>query len=499
MEKRILVWFGVEFTHFSLIHSLQKKLNAKYYAIIDTTNSQKKFFDNQSLVKLEQKWYLHDHIKKKYEVDLEYLKDIEKKYELNLWKMTINERIFYRYFNFHKFERDEILSIEEQILKFYEKILEEIKPDYLIIKLPHLHHQELLIKICRVKKIRVLMLNTSLIGPGSILMEKTSEYDEKEKFHNTKYNMMSFDECSKILKGTKQNMTETVVKEKMFEGKLFKLFFNYILSNNKKIETNYDYYGRTKFKVITYEINQLFKRIWRKKFIDGNLEKNPDLESSFIYMPLNVDMERTTLIDAPFFSNYIETVRSVAKSIPVNSWLFVKEHPAQIMRSWRSTRDYRELLNIPNVVLIHPDFSNHDLYKNCNLVITIGGTSGFEAAVYKKPTIILTDLRYDILPSVERCKSIEKLPELIQDSLKKEVDYNDVSKYLYFTKSIISDFNWGRFNRDFNNTFYPNNNVDVEISEKQLEKFLKEQNDPLDLLADFHIKKMEYFENQKKN
>ena len=494
MERKILVWFGVEFTHFSLIYSLQKKLTAKYYAIIDTTGSQKKFFDKQKIVKLEQKWYLHDHVKTDYKADLQYLRSIEEQYDLNLWKMAINERIFYRYFDFHKFERGEILSIEEQIIRLYEKILDEIKPDYLIIKLPHLHHQELLLKICRSRKIRILMLNTSLIGPGSILMEKTSEYDEKDRFQDTEFEMMSFDECSRILKGTKQNMTETVVKEKMFDLRLFKMFFKYVFSNNEKIKTNYDYYGRTKFKVLVYEIKQLLKRIARKRFIDNHLQKNPDLKSSFIYMPLNVDMERTTLMDAPFFSNYIETVRSVAKSIPIDSQLFVKEHPAQIMRSWRSVKDYHELIDIPNVVLIHPDFPNHDLYENCNLVITIGGTSGFEAAVYKKPTIILTDLRYDILPSVERCNSIEHLPNLIRESLKKEVDYNDVSKYLHFTKSIISDFNWGRFNRDFNNTFYPNENVDVEISENELEIFLQEQSKALDLLSDLHIKKIEYFE-----
>ena len=354
--KKILVWFGVEFTHFSIIHALQKKLDAKYYAIIDTTTSQKKFFNNQTLIKLEQKWYFHDHIKKNKIVDEKYLERTEEKYSLNLWKLTLNERIFYRYFRFHNFHRDEILSIEEQTLKFYENILDEVKPDYLIIKLPHLHHQELLLKICGAKNIKILMLNTSLIGPGSILMEKTSEYDEREKFENTKYNQMTFDECNNFLKDTKRNMVGTVIQEKMVNTSLFSMFFKYLFANNDKIVTNYDYYGRTKTKVISYEIKQLIQRVIRKKFIDKNLQKNPNLKCSFFYMPLNVDMERTTLIDAPYFSNYIETVRSVAKSIPINSWLYVKEHPAQIMRSWRSIRDYKVLLEIPNVILIHPNY-----------------------------------------------------------------------------------------------------------------------------------------------
>jgi len=494
MKKKILVLWGAEFTHFCLTYALQKKLDAEYYAIIDSPSSHNKFFDSQLLVKLTKKWYLHKQIQHNKNPDIDYLSDVEKKYNLNLWQITLNERIFYRFFNFHKFKRDEILSIEEQVIKFYECVLDEIKPDYLIIKLPHLHHQDLLIKICREKHIKILMLNLSLIGPGTILMQKTNEYDELENFENTKYTTMTFEECNSFLRGTKDNMTRTAIQEKTVGPKLFKMFFHFLFSNNEKINTNYDYYGRTKFRVISFEIKQILRRIIRKKFIDNNLIKNPNLKNSFIYMPLNVDMERAILMDAPYYTNHVETVRSVAKSIPINSWLYVKEHPAQIMRNWRSIKEYKELLEIPNVMLIHPDHPNEDLYRNCKMVISIAGTGSFEAAVFKKPSVILTDLRYDFMPSVERCHSIEELPSIIRQSLNKEIDYGVVSKYFHFVKSIVSDFNWGKFNLEFNSTFYPNSNVDVDISEPKLKEFLNGHENVLDSLAEFHIKKMKFLD-----
>lgn len=494
MKKKILVLWGTEFTHFCISYHLQKKLDIDFYAIIDSPTSLNDFFEKQSLINVTKKWYLHSHISKNFTIDENFLPSIEKKYELNLWKITLNERLFYRFFDFYKFSRKEILSIEEQIIRLYEKILDDIKPDYLMIKLPHLHHQDLLIKICRKKGIKILMLNLSLIGPGSLLMQNSNKYDEIENFDSTSFNMMSFEQCNSFLKGTKENMTRTAIKEKKINLKILRIFFKFLFSNNNKINTNYDYYGRTKLKVIRYEINQLIKKFFRKKFIDQNLKMNVDLSTPFIYFPLNVDMERAILMDAPYYTNHVETIRSVAKSIPINYLLYVKEHPAQIMRDWRQIREYKDILEIPNVIFLHPNFPTEKLYENCKAVISIAGTSGFEAAVFKKPSIILTDLRYDFLPSISKCKSLEYLPEIIQESILKNVNYEDISKYFYFIKSIVCEFNWGKFNSDFNNEFYPDENFDVNIDENKLKVFLNKYESDLLPIVQAHIKKINFFE-----
>ena len=62
---------------------------------------------------------------------MEYLNSFEEKYKINLWLLAINERLFYEYNEFHKFSREEILSILEDECKLFEKIL-EIKPEFLI-------------------------------------------------------------------------------------------------------------------------------------------------------------------------------------------------------------------------------------------------------------------------------------------------------------------------------------------------------------------------------
>ena len=63
------------------------------------------------------------------------------------------------------------------------------------------------------------------------------------------------------------------------------------------------------------------------------------------------------MLDAPFFTNQLEIIRNVAKSLPIGYKLFVKEQAAMVTRSWRSIDWYKQLAKIPNVVLIHHSLS----------------------------------------------------------------------------------------------------------------------------------------------
>ncbi len=102
MKDRLLLWIQGPL-HFCIAYHLQKTYDCELYAIIDVTNKPKKFFINQNLVKFNKIWFYHDHIKKIHAPDLEYLSSFERKYNIDIWKLAINERIFYRFYDFHKF------------------------------------------------------------------------------------------------------------------------------------------------------------------------------------------------------------------------------------------------------------------------------------------------------------------------------------------------------------------------------------------------------------
>ena len=64
----------------------------------------------------------------------------------------------------------------------------------------------------------------------------------------------------------------------------------------------------------------------RKNFIDHYLKS--ELPSTpFVYFALGVDEERHILLSAPFYTNQIETIRNIAKAMPIKFQLVVKENP----------------------------------------------------------------------------------------------------------------------------------------------------------------------------
>ena len=139
------------------------------YAIIDTTDRTKSFFQNQKLVNFEKNmvFFMIIFLKNK-KPDLEYLKSIEEKYDIFLWQIAANERIFYGYYDYHKFVEDEVLSILEQECRLYEKILDDIKPDFLIIN-TNLQQNHIFFKICKARDIKILFFTASRLGRRCML------------------------------------------------------------------------------------------------------------------------------------------------------------------------------------------------------------------------------------------------------------------------------------------------------------------------------------------
>ena len=151
-------------------------------------------------------------------------------------------------------------------------------------------------------------------------------------------------------------------------------------------------------------------------------------------------------------------------------------------------------MKIPNVTLFHPEVPSEEFYKKCSAVITITGTSGFEAAIYGKPAITFVDTGYTILPSVFRLEKIEDLRKIIQKALETKVLSSDVDKYLNFLDKHYIDFDqFGFESKQANYFYYDGKLIDTEISSDKMMSFLKENESMLDVLADEHLKKINYY------
>ena len=75
-----------------------------------------------------------------------------------LWKCQIvfSERIFTDFNEFYKFSTNQILRILELECKNFEKILNEVKPDFIFMVTPYFQHQEIFFKLSKALGVKVL-------------------------------------------------------------------------------------------------------------------------------------------------------------------------------------------------------------------------------------------------------------------------------------------------------------------------------------------------------
>lgn len=492
MKDRILFWIDQTLVDYGTAKSIQEKYESDLFAIIDVTDRTKLFFQTQKFVKFQKVWFYHDYFNINSKPDIDYLKSFEKKYDINLWLLAYNERIFYRFNDYFRFTEENVLCILEQECKLFEKILEEVKPNFVIMSHPPFHHNYLFYEICKAKKINILILKPVRIGYKCLIADDDEllEYKTSKKISENR----TFEELLDYHTNFSLHKQGIEFEEKFQKSKsgFLKAVFQFLfISDNSNAKTHYTYYGRSKLKVFFKSIAYQLRTKYRKNFIDSNLSKKLNSEYPFVYFPLHIEQERSLLLLAPYYTNQVEVIKNIAQSLPVGYKLVLKEHPMMFARSWRPISEYKQIMEIPNVVLLHPSVNPKELLEKCSLVATISGTSSFDAAIYQKPSILFVDTAFSTLPSVFRLKALEDLPSTINEALNTQVQASDLNEYINYIEEISFDFDFDGFVQLFADYFYYGGSlVDVEILPNKMEEFYSLYHEKFDLLASEFLKKI---------
>ena len=281
--------------------------------------------------------------------------------------------------------------------------------------------------------------------------------------------------------------------EENFSNKAFLTTgLNYIFSNNENIRTHYTYYGRNKIPVLINYVYDFFRKRYRKKFIDRCLLKKFTEDKKFLLYTLQVEQEVGILLAAPFFLNQVELIKNIAKSMPIDHLLLVKEHPACYLRSWREINTYKELAKIPGVVLIHPDADSQELIKKSSLVLSITSSSALDAIFLEKPAIVFTDTDFSMIPGVHRLKEIEKLPDAIKSELDRKINPEHIEKYIQFIESNSFEYDLTSHGQEMSKFLYNGERwVDVEISENNMQEYLTKTKSRFEQLKNEYLKNIE--------
>jgi len=161
---------------------------------------------------------------------------------------------------------------------------------------------------------------------------------------------------------------------------------------------------------------------------------------SFVFYPLHVDPEASTMVKAPMYTNQLAVIEAISKSIPCGWKLLVKEHIPMMGR--RPIGFYNSLKRIPKVVLVSPLESSFDLIKKAKITCVITGTVGLEAIILKRPLVCIGSAQYQLInKGFIYCDDLTQLSKAFNDALSlKPVDDEYLIKYIASLLKLSFEF-----------------------------------------------------------
>lgn len=389
---------------------------------------------------------LHNQAKGK-KLDLEYIKFLEKEYGIpNLWPYIEVDRVvrhnqFVREYPMDetKYTHEEMMVLLQVRAKAIIEMLEREKPDYLFASVVGGMGALLLFHIAKKKGVKVRMImpvrtgtRYAISGTYDSLTEIDEEFDQLMKGGGRVEN---YSEAKRYLEEFRDN-PETYAKSikhylkragylKQLDFLLPSKLKTYIIWLFGRIEyfiSEQDRHDFTYIRTIPKIKDQITRKLRAFRGVSDLYDDiDPDNED-FAFFPLHLEPETSLLLYAYRYTNQIEVLRQVAKSLPIHFKLYVKDHPKMI--GFRTREYYKTLKKIPNVKLLDPRINSLEFLGKAKLVTVITGSVGWEALQLKVPVITFGDVFFNKLSMVERCYSYDKLSEIVKHQLE-NFSYNE--------------------------------------------------------------------------
>lgn len=393
-----------------------------------------------------------------YKIDNKYLEYIEHLYGTRVpFNMQIlSTQYFTKYYHWRWYYEE--CTYEQQILWLllnYEnaiRIFEEYKPDIIIDCDNAEVGRTVVNEIAYTKGIPHITIDCARYNkwfvPNYNLMRFGNDYFKKIYDENLKKDEVVLSESIKKVNDFRSSSTimsslyaNTVTSQytpdplfksfKTILGYIRYFFHTDIMKGNLKLKRQ-SYLLFTNSRV--FISNMVFKEYWRRKLLKKNKYFEPPVEGEkYVYMPLHLIPESSTFVSAPLYINELFMIETVSKCLPMGWFLYVKEHQAMVGE--RGIDFYKKIKKLPNVRLVQLNYYQDPKpwILKAQAVITITGTTAFEAAMLGKKAIILGRTSYECIEGIHRLTKLDDLNDLfknpeIKDNVKSCAAYIETLK-----------------------------------------------------------------------
>lgn len=166
-------------------------------------------------------------------------------------------------------------------------------------------------------------------------------------------------------------------------------------------------------------------------------------QQRYVYFLLNFQPENTT---SPLGQRFVDqhlAIAMLARYLPSEYAIVVKEHPAQLLEFnhynhlGRDRNYYERLSQIPRVRFAPVNADHFQLLDGALLVASVNGTVGWEAVARRKPAVVFGEAWYQNAPGVFKIRTDADCAEAVRRILQNEVHIDDASVDR-FTEEFLS-------------------------------------------------------------
>lgn len=380
-------------------------------------------------------------------IDYGYLDNIEKKYcqDLPIGLLMMSEQCFttpYHYrFYFRDLTEDEKLYWVQLLFMAIEKIIDAVNPSRILDIDNAVLGRTILHQVAKQKRILYTTLESSryksVLLPTYTLGRETDmyfldAYNElvnsdgiQEQYINAVHEFR--EQQSIMLPDYKFN--NTAKKTSLPFLKDFKNTANTLFLMLREWRRNFKYSGFIARRplIASYAYAILFFIAWfvRERYLlseSSRFFEVPKAGEKYVYFPLHLIPESTTLLKSPFYPNELSVIEAISKALPLGWKLYVKEHGSMIGE--RPLAFYSHIKRLSNVRLCRLDSFQDpkDWILNSIGVVTLSGTTAYEAAMLGKRALMFGSAYFEVLDGIEKVTSFSDLPAQIRELETAECD-----------------------------------------------------------------------------
>jgi capsule polysaccharide modification protein KpsS len=168
---------------------------------------------------------------------------------------------------------------------------------------------------------------------------------------------------------------------------------------------------------------------WGRALAANALYQAPRSSRPFVYFPLHVTDDYKIKRVIPHCADQISIVEQIADALPQTHDLIVKEHPLSIGRNPLGL--LRRLRSRPNIRLVAPRTSTHELIERSDAVAVISSTVGLEALLYGKPVLTVGQPFYSGYGITVDVDSFAEIPRKVPETLAFRPDRDRIAEFLH--------------------------------------------------------------------